>query len=422
MRKFISRHRTFSEASWVLSEPILEQLENLLPRLEPDDPIKRHRWLFDQWLPSLPASEKAIDMRQAQADELRQTAVRDILNRDGIDGLVRLGTTCNYPAIVASIVVPLVADVDSTYALVEKSIPMGEKGLTFASCVSGRARAVYGDTWSERVNELASAQALSPSTITSLLLLWPDDRSTWEAAMSFGVEDSYWLQKPIRLLADVLEERLYEVNRLIEVGRAAELLSRVQYQVEKIPTQVLVQLFDRALDEMARVQTTQDVQKLALHSYDLAQFLDELRKRTDLSRPELARREYRVLPLLGPAGLTGLVLHQIMVEDSDFYVEVLCDIYLSESRDKSQDTEATQETLARARAGNLLLEGMTQLPGQNEITQIDEEILMTWVSTCARMLLERTGQVRLILGSVNCSLTLQPIPKTVGGLTERCVT
>jgi hypothetical protein len=77
-----------------------------------------------------------------------------------------------------------------------------------------------------------------------------------------------------------------------------------------------------------------------------------------------------------------------MAKDPDFFVDVVCDVFLPTHRDKSKDVEPTPEERARAQVGYTLLESMRLIPGQIEGNKIDEEVLLQWLNAVRKKALE----------------------------------
>jgi hypothetical protein len=141
----------------------------------------------------------------------------------------------------------------------------------------------------------------------------------------------------------------------------------------------MLRIFDATFDELAKAQTADEVRRLGLNPYDVRRFLDELRNRSDIPREQVARREYQALPVLGSLNVQGLTLHEFMAEDPNFFLDVLCEVYLPAHRDKSERTEPTAEAQARAQVAYTLLESMDQIPGQHEGQRLHEAALLQWI-------------------------------------------
>jgi hypothetical protein len=381
LRDFIYRHRSFSDTHWALPADVLDQMEAILARLAPDDPVERHRWLFEEWLPDSSSHEGGIEHRQQKVEELRRQAVQEILGKKGTQGLVKLGTTCKFPGLVAHAAVPLMKELGDVRDLIEQAIAAGEGGVFFAGQISGRAQQLHGDDWRALVRKDAKGGVWSPAVTATLMLWWPDSRATWEevAALGTEVKAEFWRRKQVRMIEGSHEDQIYQIDQLIEARRAAEVFDRTALHGETLPSDTMLRVFDATFDELAKAQTAAEVRRLGLNPYDVRRFLDELRNRSDIPREQLARREYQALPVLGSLNVQGLTLHEFMAEDPNFFLDVLCEVYLPAHRDKSEHTEPTAEAQARGQVAYTLLESMDQIPGQHEGQELDEAALLQWI-------------------------------------------
>jgi hypothetical protein len=391
LRDFIYKHRSFSDAHWALPADVLDQMEAILARIAPDEPIERNRWLFEEWLPDLPSAEEDIERREQKVERLRRQAVQEILEKKGTQGLVRLGTTCKFPGFVAHAAVPLMKERGDVRGLIEQAIVAGEGGVFFAGQISGRAQQLHGEEWCELVRKDAKAGVWPPVVIAALMLWWPDARATWDEVAALGeeVKAEYWRRKQVRMIEGSPEDQVYQIDQLIEVSRAAEVFDRTALHGETLPSDTMLRIFDATFDELAKAQTADEVRRLGLDTHDVRRFLDQLCQRSDIPREEVARREYQALPLLGPLNLRGLTLHEFMVQDPNFFVDVLCAVYLPAHRDRSERTEPTAEAQARTRVAYTLLKSMDRIPGQREGHKIDEAALLQWIHAVRNKAAER---------------------------------
>ncbi len=186
LRDFIHKHRSFSDAHWALPADVLNQMEAILARIAPDDPVERHGWLFEEWLPDLPSAEEGIERHEQKVEELRLQAVQEILEKKGTQGVVRLGTTCKFPGFVAYAAIPLLKELGDVRGLIEQAIAVGENGVIFAGQISGRAQQLHGEEWCRLVRKDAKGGVWSPAVIAALMLWWPDVRATWEEIAALG--------------------------------------------------------------------------------------------------------------------------------------------------------------------------------------------------------------------------------------------
>jgi hypothetical protein len=379
LREFVYQQKTYQESNWTLPVNFLNLLETILPILAPSDLIDKNIWLFNEWLPSSPDGEENIDIRQEKVGLLRKQFIKDVLNVKGINGLVELGIKCEFPGFVATTAVPLIPSMDDLDILIERAISTGKKGVFLASHISAEAQQLHGEVWRDRVCKKKQTRAWSPSDAVSLVIYWPDEAATWEFVATLGIAPEYWKQKPFSILGGNTEEQVYQIEHLIEAGRSSQPFQYIaNCWTDGVPTKTLVHLFVAAVVELAQAKTTDDINRHRLSSYDLQRFLSHLRTRGDLLREELARLEYQALPLLRLSDVKGLTLQEFMAEDSNFFVEVLCEAFLPAHRDKSKEYAPTDDEKIRGQVAYTLINGMSVIPGQHE-TEIDEIKLTQWV-------------------------------------------
>jgi hypothetical protein len=391
LRNYISQHRTYQKAEWAIPTGLINRLDEILPILAPTDPIEGNIWLFNDWLPGLPDGEEEIDRRQEKINVLRKQVVENVLQVKGIDGLVELGLKCEYPGLVASSLVPLIS-VDDLSILIKKAISIGDKGVLLAGQVSGQAHHFYGEAWRNKVQEFIKTEAWSPPIAAALVIYWPDGKATWEFVKALKIASEYWRQKPIFLIKGSIEEQVYQIDHMIEVGRSSQAFQYIANWMEGVPTTALIRLFDATLGELARAKTIDDIKRLGLNSYDLQRFLSELHNRKDLPREELARREYQALPLLGLSDIEGLTLQDFMAEDANFFINVICEAFLPAHRDKSKEFVPSAEEKIRGQSAYSLINGMNVMPGRDGMG-INEQKLTQWVEEVRKKAGEKDREV-----------------------------
>ena len=388
LREYIAENRRFPDAHWVLAVPMLNRLETVLDQFKPADVIERVRWLFDEWMPDLPSQEDDdIDKQQAKIAAKRREAIVEVLSKQGREGVVQLGVECKLPGYVAHTILPVLSEVNEVRDLVDLAITKGEKGIFLAAQISGEASRVFGEEWRSAISRDSRDESWSPSVAASLLLLWPDEPSTWSRVEALGAEAAsyYWRHKNLVIFNKPPEQQAYEIERLIEVGRALMALDSVALDSKKTPSKVLLRLFDAAMDELAASETADEIRRTGLTSHDISKVLADLRSRQDVTPEEVAKREYLALPLLSYRDDRGLTLHTFMASNPEFFMEVLCAVFLPSGRDKTKDQEPTEESRSRASAAFKLLEGLNTVPGTQENGDISESALIGWIEEVRKL-------------------------------------
>lgn len=109
--------------------------------------------------------------------------------------------------------------------------------------------------------------------------------------------------------------------------------------------------------------------------YSVFQVLQTLQHREDLSLEELASIEYQYLPILEQQG-EPVALPALLRSSPEFFVSVICDVFLPASKENRK--EASEEQRIKARFGYRMLQSMKSLPGFTEEAQ-DIDFLKNWV-------------------------------------------
>jgi hypothetical protein len=150
----------------------------------------------------------------------------------------------------------------------------------------------------------------------------------------------------------------------------------VYYVLRDFPAQTMFRILDAAIQELHASEATPTSQFV----YELDKVFNELQRRADVPKTEIARREYAYLPLFGYHD-RKLILHEVMAEDPGFYVSLICDAFKPQS---GEPREPTDEAKARANAAYRLLGEFRTVPGVSG-SQVDPQFLRDWVNNVRRL-------------------------------------
>jgi hypothetical protein len=86
-----------------VDEEWLTALADVSDRVKPDRPSDVHRWLFDDWHPSIGVSPADnLENYDSALDAARRQAIREVLDSEGWDAVVALAATVELPWAVGS--------------------------------------------------------------------------------------------------------------------------------------------------------------------------------------------------------------------------------------------------------------------------------------------------------------------------------
>ena len=189
IRGKVTRHKRFANADWALNEGQLAELEAVQRRFEPKDAIRKHAWLFrSRW-----QVVEAFDNDDGRMEEHRLVAVREILEAEGWEGILRLveavDTTEEVGATVAALACPATESRVLPSLLATTDFKESESRFVTGYLMERFRR--EGWVWLERLD----MTGWSDAEIGRLLLDLPFERKTWQLADSRGIGVSEWYWK-----------------------------------------------------------------------------------------------------------------------------------------------------------------------------------------------------------------------------------
>jgi hypothetical protein len=171
-----------------------------------------------------------------------------------------------------------------------------------------------------------------------------------------------------------------ELNRLIDellnAGRPRAAFA-ILMDFKEIESKRLIRL----LDKVARSSSETDPES-EQSAHNLSEALEELSRRSDVPREELARLEFIYIQVLRHSEHGIPNLERELCESPDLFIQVLALAY--KRKDGSEDPlelrlEKSDSAEGVAAAAHALLADLKRIPGTNEDGQIDAERLRKWL-------------------------------------------
>lgn len=374
--ELIRKHRSFASADWALPPEELEQLEAASERLRPADPIGSNVWLFDQHLPDLGDERLDFHEQERRTKVARSSAVRAVLESEGVPGVFRLARSSKYPWSVG-----LAAASRSSPGLDEAVLQLldSEDGKLVA-LASGyaldRVRAEGLNWLRDRLAELAGR----PVAEARLLHATDDLETAWAIANELGdqVEEAYWREfRPhgrghdFQLVNDAAET-------LMRFRRPITALDLMSLYVRAEDRRVSPELVFEGLQMLVHLDQEHD-EESRLSSYELESLLNYLRD-CDFDEERLGLLEWQLRPALGFQARSP-VLERRLARDPVFFVHLLSLVYRS---DADEGAETAPDHIARN--AYRLLDEWKIIPGAVEqYGVVDETQLREWIEEARRL-------------------------------------
>jgi hypothetical protein len=419
LRKTIQHNRDFANADWALPADSLEELDEALTTLIPNALTERHAWLFVPWI-DLEGFQDDYDAMEAEINRLRATALREIIDDDGFDGILKLAEIVESPGWVGATLARIgYSDEQILPRLLDSS---NGNYQSLAAAYAAERTSTEGWEWARSL----SLEKWSVAAAASLLAQIGLDPEGWSLAESLGddVLREYWKTVPARRGRLRNKERLeFACQELLKAGRpddAIDVLSLVVFDnVDVSPTIVmdaLVAWQERSsADAAIRDDTLRTIQRLFGRLQETIPFSnDEHAKR-------LAELESRYLDLLDGFGAMPQTLFWHLSENPAFFARLITAIYRSQEEQES-NTNSTEAEKKRASHGFRLLMNWNRVPGAKPDGTVDEERLLAWLEA-ARSLCRDSGHLEVADAQIGEMLASWPKPEDEGALwpcTEIC--
>lgn len=322
IRKIVAHHREYADAGWAMATDEVALLEQLGVRLAPEDPTRRHAWLFaDDWI-ELGDLRLRDDYAAYEADvaSRRAAAAKEIVERFGLDGVAIFAARAR-PALVG----PALADAygDDYVDEMLEWLDAGPPKTSVASSYLWRRSRVGGLEWA--LQTLDEHPGLEPSAQARLLHDTADFPGDWGEAHKRGadVEAAYWGCFAYFGRGAEFPDVLTAAVQLGRVGRWAAALDMLSLYGRKATESAefaegVACAFEGFIDAGGV-----DTEGSAVASWDFARlfaFLDEHVESVGLTR--VTRIQWYFFRALGfdPPTTT---LHRWLSEDPGFFVEIL---------------------------------------------------------------------------------------------------
>ena len=370
LRKEVNRHRAFSGVDWAIQDERLGHLDALVSKFQPNDPLLATTWLFDDWMPEV-LGYRYEDDPQSAIQAARLEALKGVMAAQGVPGLTKLAARVKLPQQMAESLAMLALGGEDASSLVRQLLALTGEAKTLASVVVAQAFSSLGPTWMKSLHRLLAELSLSADETARLFLALEDGTPTWDMVAAFGadVDNAYWLQKRTYGFRGTSEEMEYAIARYRACGRTLAAIEATHERLQDIASTSMVNLLEAAIPEINAIGGGGG----AMLGYYVEHLFEELEKRPDVSREDLARMEFAYLPLIHRRK-QPLTLHRMLVESPEFFVSAICTLFKPASGEAPIVSEHEQKM---ATAVYELLNGLTVLPGQVD-DRVDFVTLKAW--------------------------------------------
>jgi len=405
LTKFTNRHRRFSDANWALPDELITRIEQVAEQLAPTNPFNLYQHLFSDRDFELYEENGDWEEQRKKLDTRRETAISQIFQQDGAEGVVRFAESVASPGQVGHALGVLADSVIEQTLLPPFLDSADNKHKALVSGFIWRRYHLEGWEWSDNLDK----SDWTPEQVGQFLACLPFTKETWDRASEWlqAHESEYWTRTGANAYqAD--GDLAIAIEKLIEHGRphaAINCLDRMRHAKQPIDSDQCV----RAL--LAALSSSEP--SYAMDGYHMVELIKFLQAEPSVNQDDLFRVEWAYVPLLDRhRGAAPQLLESRLANDPEFFCEAIRLIYRSKKEDQPS-REPTEESKAIATNAWRLLHEWKTPPGTQKDGKFSEEHFSEWLQKVKEICSE-SGHLEVAL--INIGEVLIHTPTDPGGL------
>jgi len=193
--------------------------------------------------------------------------------------------------------------------------------------------------------------------------------------------EAYWTNYRSFVKKDLVQEEVYELERLLEYKRFFRALDIIASSHPILPTELITKVLREAAQNPSSDRPIRDIH------FQAGKIFKELDTREDVGEETMQRLEWLWLPILSEpvrSGRPPRSLYKYLQSSPEFFVDVIRLIYKPEGRDRLEEEmtqgQSLQQVAERAESCHQLIENWNLFPGANEKGEIiHKEALKSWI-------------------------------------------
>jgi hypothetical protein len=388
LREILSRHRTYSDAKWALSENTLDRYEQLYKKLEPQDPVHKNLWMFDEHWPDLVEGKKKIDGSYNRLEEVINTkrvdALKSIYQEVGMNGVILLSKRVGKPWIFGSTLAELITEKKEIKSIIDL-LKLAKNQIEFIHGFVNKKSNKLGYDWIFKLYEKLVEEDFQDAHLVHLFIPLSQSREVWTFIenASEELEIEYWNKIRPAFSNLPIEERLIGINKLIMAERYFSAIKIASINTDEIPSDKLVEILEKGA-------TSKPEEDVHFQGYEINNLFEVLDEREDIDESTFVHLEWLYLQVLTSYGSIRKpkLLHKELATNPNFFVDVLSWIYKS---DKEEDDKSLTEEQLKKRAEYTydLLSTWNRIPGTDEANNLNYEFLRDWIEEAREIAKER---------------------------------
>jgi hypothetical protein len=391
LTELVSKHERFADAKWALSPDLVSRIKETVKKLAPQNRLNLYRRLFIEQDIVLFEEKGNWAEQQKKLEERRQLAVKEILNSEGSEAVLRFADMVESPWKVG-LSLGFIADSEMDSVVLPSFLETENNNLMQLAngFVCGRY-ASRGWVWVDGTD----MSGWTHSQIGQFLSCLPFTADTWKRAKEplREFEVAYWGKVSVNPY-QAQGELYVAIDKLLEYGRpnaAIQCLYRILHDKQPLDKTRTIRALFSALSSTEH--------PYSMDVYYVIEIIKSLQDDPDTNPDDLARVEWGYLPLLErDRGASPKSLEDRLASDPGFFCEVIRHVYRSKKEPKSERKHTEQEKVVAQNAYRLLHEWRTP-PGMQPDDSFSREHLIRWFESVKAACIE-SGHLEVALTHV----------------------
>ena len=385
-------------------------------KLQPQNPIARHGWLFTKhWVEETVGVNEADSTdrrkREEQIDRLRSEAMNDIWTKHGFEGIMEMLTASDAARIIGHYAMSCITSIEMRVQFIQCCLSLDENYRNKAElCLKGALSAIENNLHTPVLK--AAAKEMSSEKRMRLFVNAPFHKSTWQLLDDYGsdIRDGYWKQVYPYWDRHTPTEFDELIDCLLDAGRPHVAFQVVHINFEDAETSRL----KRLLHDVATVNT-EPASHFKIDRHRVSEALESLGNRADVSCNDMAELEFLYIDVLTDSKYGIPNLGGIIAESPKLFAKAVALAY--RRRDENVDppewtTESREQGNSVALAAYQLLDQLEIIPGKDENDNIDAVALAKWIDDVRFLCRE---YARIEMGDYSLGQLLAKAPKDEDG-------
>jgi hypothetical protein len=365
---------TLRKAAWLLTRSQVERLEMIYVNFQPQELVDKHLWLFRYGLGILGRAKYSWQERERIAKDLRSEALKEIIDAQGWDGVLKLAQQVKEPTLIGETLAKsslLPIDINE---FLKDGLGSSEPWLNQMTLRFVRINAYSkGESWSQEIISL-NLKSWNSSQHVNFLLCMPFNEYLMDQVESIDENEQriFWTSRSDIGFYDLGQtERV--ITPLLKFKRPDLAVSLIKQATQKCSDIVTPERIAEIL-EIAEQTEPLNENDIDLFAYQSAELLDHL-EQSELPRERLVSLELLYVQV-HEHHRRPREFYRELSGNPDFFMEALQFVFKAENESLSDEHEHKKEF---ANTVWNLLEDWRRMPGLQEDGSVDSQALYSWV-------------------------------------------